>query len=298
DPDSIKMFVGQIPFSYGARECRELFEEYGPVFNVVVHRDIETMESKGCCFVTFFHRADALSALSALHNVKQLPGTAHPIQMMPATHKEKLLSAKRSLFVGQISIKMNEEDVKMMFNQFGRIEDCTVIRDAYGVSKGCAFITFDSQSSAEDAINAMHNSIAMEGCSSPLVVEFRQMSKHEGKDGNGSKQNEFLPSTTYSQLLQRNNLLELLLQNPQGMIGTGVGQNQGLIGSGIGQPNGLSMLGNALTLNPSLIAAKQKALLQDILQRQQLIDSLLQQQQQTAASAKYGLNEGLLSPLS
>ena len=35
-----------------------------------------------------------------------------------------------------VSKKLSEEEIKNMFNQFGAIEDCTVLRDDNGISRG------------------------------------------------------------------------------------------------------------------------------------------------------------------
>jgi hypothetical protein len=43
---------------------------------------------------------------------------------------------ERKLFVGMLSKKCNENDVRGMFGQFGTIEECTVLRDTNGQSKG------------------------------------------------------------------------------------------------------------------------------------------------------------------
>ena len=38
--------------------------------------------------------------------------------------------------MGMVSKKMGEEEIKTMFSQFGPIEDCTVLRDDNGISRG------------------------------------------------------------------------------------------------------------------------------------------------------------------
>ena len=38
--------------------------------------------------------------------------------------------------MGMVSKKLGEEEVKGMFSQFGPIEDCTVLRDDNGISRG------------------------------------------------------------------------------------------------------------------------------------------------------------------
>jgi RNA recognition motif-containing protein len=84
DADAIKMFCGQIPRNMHESELREMFEQFGPVFQLNVLRDKQTGESKGCCFVTFYTRKSALDAQNALHNLRTLNGSHHPIQMKPA----------------------------------------------------------------------------------------------------------------------------------------------------------------------------------------------------------------------
>merc|ERR1712168_1219782 len=166
DPDAIKMFVGQIPRSMDENDLRKLFEEFGPIYQLNVLRDKDTGQSKGCCFVTFYARKAALEAQNALHNIKTMSGMQHPIQMKPAD-SEKRNVEDRKLFIGMLSKKCTENDVRMMYAPFGQIEECTVLREQNGQSKGCAFVTYASRQCAQNAIKAMHQSQTMEGCRAP-----------------------------------------------------------------------------------------------------------------------------------
>jgi hypothetical protein len=49
---------------------------------------------------------------------------------------QSLLIIERKLFVGMVSKKYSESDVRVMFSSFGTIEECTVLRDTNGISKG------------------------------------------------------------------------------------------------------------------------------------------------------------------
>ncbi|XP_043938667.1 CUGBP Elav-like family member 1 isoform X6 [Protopterus annectens] len=179
DTDSIKMFVGQIPRPWTEKELRELFEQYGAVYEINVLRDrsVNPPQSKGCCFVTFYTRKSALEAQNALHNMKILPGMHHPIQMKPADSEKNNALEDRKLFVGMISKKCSENDIRLMFSPYGRVEECRILRGPDGLSRGCAFITFTSRAMAHNAIKAMHQSQTMEGCSSPIVVKFADTQK-------------------------------------------------------------------------------------------------------------------------
>ncbi|XP_061941678.1 CUGBP Elav-like family member 2 isoform X14 [Apis cerana] len=130
----------------------------------------------GCCFVTFYTRKAALDAQNALHNVKTFNGMRHPIQMKPADSENR---NERKLFVGMLSKKFTENDVRNMFSVYGTIEECSVLRDSTGKSKACAFVTFASKQYAINAIKALHHSQTMEGCSSPLVVKFADTQKEK-----------------------------------------------------------------------------------------------------------------------
>ncbi|XP_071454809.1 CUGBP Elav-like family member 2 isoform X7 [Hetaerina americana] len=176
DPDAIKMFVGQIPRSMDENDLRKMFEEFGKVYQINVLRDKTSNLSKGCCFVTYYTRKAALEAQNALHNIKTLGGMHHPIQMKPADSENR---NERKLFVGMLSKKCTENDVRILFSPFGTIEECTVLRDTSGQSKGCAFVTYSSKQCAISAIKGMHHSKTMEGCSSPLVVKFADTQKEK-----------------------------------------------------------------------------------------------------------------------
>nr|CAD7603515.1 unnamed protein product [Timema genevievae] len=86
---------------------------------------------------------------------------------------------QRKLFIGMLSKKCTENDVRSMFSPYGTIEECTVLRDTSGQSKGCAFVTYTSKQCAISAIKNMHHSQTMEGCSSPLVVKFADTQKEK-----------------------------------------------------------------------------------------------------------------------
>ncbi|OQV20153.1 CUGBP Elav-like family member 1 [Hypsibius exemplaris] len=174
DQDHIKMFVGQLPRSFTEEDCRRVFEEYGPIHSINMLRDKISGQGKGCCFITYYTRKAALEAQNALHNVRTLPGMHNPIQMKPADSENR---TERKLFVGMISKKATEDDIRKMFTAFGPIEDCTILRDSNGSSRGCAFVTLASRQNSLSAIRVLHHSMTAEGNTSPMVVKMADISK-------------------------------------------------------------------------------------------------------------------------
>ncbi|XP_067098971.1 CUGBP Elav-like family member 4 isoform X9 [Osmerus mordax] len=98
-----------------------------------------------------------------------------PIQVKPADSESR--GEDRKLFVGMLNKQQSEDDVRRLFESFGGIEECTILRGPDGNSKGCAFVKYSSHAEAQAAISALHGSQTMPGASSSLVVKFADTDK-------------------------------------------------------------------------------------------------------------------------
>ncbi|XP_055637686.1 CUGBP Elav-like family member 2 isoform X2 [Toxorhynchites rutilus septentrionalis] len=270
DPDYIKMFVGQVPRSMDEQQLREMFEEFGRVHQINVLRDKSSGMSKGCCFVTFYTRKAALKAQDALHNIKTLVGMHHPIQMKPADSENR---NERKLFVGMLSKKYNENDVRQLFSGHGMIEECTVLRDPSGQSKGCAFVTFATKQAAIGAIKSLHQSKTMEGCSAPLVVKFADTQKD--KDAKRMQQMQ-------SNLWNITGINQPITQSVTPLTAPATGHHPN-------PPQQQTPFLAADAISPASLTLLQQ--LQAVAQQQQFLQGLTAQPDTTAAT-------GLLTPLS
>uniref|UniRef100_K7FVY3 CUGBP Elav-like family member 6 n=1 Tax=Pelodiscus sinensis TaxID=13735 RepID=K7FVY3_PELSI len=98
-----------------------------------------------------------------------------PIQVKPADSEGR--GEDRKLFVGMLGKQQSEDDVRRLFEPFGQIEECTILRGPDGASKGCAFVKYGSHGEAQAAISSLHGSQTMPGASSSLVVKFADTDK-------------------------------------------------------------------------------------------------------------------------
>lgn len=72
---SMKIYIGNLPFSFTDGELNELFSQYGEISEVTVIKDKFSGRSKGFGFITFSDKASAEKAIAEL-NGKEIQGRA------------------------------------------------------------------------------------------------------------------------------------------------------------------------------------------------------------------------------
>ncbi|XP_070809875.1 CUGBP Elav-like family member 6 [Pituophis catenifer annectens] len=178
DHDAIKLFIGQIPRNLEETDLKPLFEEFGKIYELTVLKDRFTGMHKGSYLITFCARGASVHAQKLLHTQRTAPGMNRPIQVKPADSEGRGGRWQdRKLFVGMLGKQQSEDDVRRLFEPFGQIEECTILRGPDGASKGCAFVKYGSHAEAQAAISTLHGSQTMPGASSSLVVKFADTDK-------------------------------------------------------------------------------------------------------------------------
>jgi len=66
EPDSVKMFVGQIPRTMEEDELKQMLEEYGPIYQAGIIRDRGSGQHRGkclyaCCSLTIVYHSLSFS---------------------------------------------------------------------------------------------------------------------------------------------------------------------------------------------------------------------------------------------
>ncbi|MBN2215051.1 MAG: RNA-binding protein [Bacteroidales bacterium] len=62
-----------------------------------------------------------------------------------------------NIYVGNLSYKLNEDDLRQVFEEYGEITSVKIIKDKYsGRSKGFAFVEMADDDEAKTAINELN----------------------------------------------------------------------------------------------------------------------------------------------
>lgn len=92
--DQAKLFVGSLPRTTSEDEVKQLFGQYGHLEEVFIMRD-EAKASKGCAFVKFTFKEEAIYAVQALNQKVTLPGAPRPLEVRFAATSKKAQDGAR-----------------------------------------------------------------------------------------------------------------------------------------------------------------------------------------------------------
>lgn len=174
EDDPLKLFVGQVPKDMNEEDIFPTFDAFGPLKDVAIIRDKHTGLHRGCAFVTFWSAGDAERAQESLHDKFTFPGARRPAQVKPAEPSVP----ENKLFIGMLSRKAGETEVREIFAPYGEIKEIYMIRNADGSSKCAAFLRYVKREAALQAIENLNNNVMMDGSARPLIVKFAD-NKHQ-----------------------------------------------------------------------------------------------------------------------
>jgi len=198
------LIVNYLPLSFRERHIRKLFSVYGTIESCRVMRfaqDGRTL-SKGYGFVDFSTREEAEAAVKAL-NGKNVLGKKLKVGFAKPSGQR----VKSNLFVSQIPDRWNESDLDKVFGQSGNIIERRILRDLEGKSRCSAFVRFDNNEQAKNAIQNLNNSRPTKK-DQPITVRVAtdndsgnskpKVTKKDGKQTKETKQQKTRPKQSRS----------------------------------------------------------------------------------------------------
>ncbi|XP_061877374.1 poly(U)-binding-splicing factor PUF60 isoform X3 [Entelurus aequoreus] len=159
-----RVYVGSIYYELGEDTIRQAFAPFGPIKSIDMSWDSVTMKHKGFAFVEYDVPEAAQLALEQMNSVMlggrnikvgrpSNIGQAQPIIDQLAEEAR----AFNRIYVASVHPDLSDDDIKSVFEAFGRIKSCTLARDpTSGRHRGFGFIEYEKPQSAVDAVSSMN----------------------------------------------------------------------------------------------------------------------------------------------
>uniref|UniRef100_A0A3B3CX43 Poly-U binding splicing factor b n=1 Tax=Oryzias melastigma TaxID=30732 RepID=A0A3B3CX43_ORYME len=159
-----RVYVGSIYYELGEDTIRQAFAPFGPIKSIDMSWDSVTMKHKGFAFVEYDVPEAAQLALEQMNSVMlggrnikvgrpSNIGQAQPIIDQLAEEAR----AYNRIYVASVHPDLSDDDIKSVFEAFGRIKSCMLARDpTSGRHRGFGFIEYEKPQSAIDAVSSMN----------------------------------------------------------------------------------------------------------------------------------------------
>ncbi|XP_054265221.1 RNA-binding protein 34-like [Macrosteles quadrilineatus] len=159
------IFVGNIPKETMVKELKKVFRKFGPIINLrfrcAIRKDPKIPKKQAVIKKDFHEESNHINAfikfqtsdscMEALKMNGELFG-GHHLRVTLAEDSGKT-EGKKSVFIGNLAFKAQDDDLWSAFEDCGCIESVRVVRDIKtGIGKGFGYVNFKSEDAVELAL--------------------------------------------------------------------------------------------------------------------------------------------------
>jgi len=171
--DEGNLIVNYLPNDWTELELLSVFSPLGEILGARVIREKNTRKSKGFGFVKYASSTAAREAIRRLH------GSVYGNKRLKvAFAKERRCRVQANLFVSRFPSDWTSHALKKLFEPYGTIIECRVLRTRSGESKRCGFVRFEKETDALDAIVHL-NSKVLPGEKTRLRVKIADRERYQ-----------------------------------------------------------------------------------------------------------------------
>ncbi|XP_026931209.2 RNA-binding protein 28 isoform X1 [Acinonyx jubatus] len=172
----LTLFVGRLPPSARSEQLEELFSQVGPVKQCFVVTEKGSKACRGFGYVTFSMLEDVQRALKEITTFEgckinvtvakkklrkkskekgENENSESPKKELKPK-KPKVADKKARLIIRNLSFKCSEDDLRMVFAQYGAVLEVSIPRKPDGKMRGFAFVQFKNLLEAGKALKSMN----------------------------------------------------------------------------------------------------------------------------------------------
>lgn len=169
DEDRTNLIINYLPPTMSEGTLATLFSPYGLLERCKIVVDLQTLRSRGYGFVKYDNKNSAERAMKAL-NGYELNGKR--LKVAYARQQCKAIT-NANLYITNIPVHFEDENLYKLFQDYGKIIECRVLKDQNGQSRGVGFVRMDTHHNAIQALQAMDQYV-IDDKHPPLLVKLAQ----------------------------------------------------------------------------------------------------------------------------
>lgn len=159
-----RIYIGSIFYEVKEEQVKTAFGAFGPIRSITMSWDAATNKHKGFAFIEFETPEAAQLAYEQMNgallggrNIKVGRPSNMPQAQPIIDQMTEDCRGHYRVYVASIHHELSEQDVQSVFEAFGTIKCCSLVRDIQtGKHKGYGFIEFETPQAAQDAIGSMN----------------------------------------------------------------------------------------------------------------------------------------------
>ncbi|XP_054168370.1 squamous cell carcinoma antigen recognized by T-cells 3-like [Oppia nitens] len=145
------VFVSNLDFKINETQLGSAFEKFGQISDIRLVRNYKGL-SKGYAYVEY----ESISSVKDALKHDRMPLEGRPVFISEMGRKAKFSFSssveKHKIYVKNLSFDTKIEDLRKVFEKYGSLKDVRLVTYRNGHSKGCAYVEFTDESSAQLAV--------------------------------------------------------------------------------------------------------------------------------------------------
>lgn len=210
-----RIYVGAIHYEIGESTVKTAFESFGPVRSVDMIYDINTGRHKGFAFVEFETPEAANMAIQDMQAAivgGRAVKVGRPSNMGQAEHFITQFAQEAArynrVYVANIHKKLSDDEIKSIFESYGRVLSCSLVRDPNDPENHCGYgyLEYEAPEPMEEAAKVMNGFdlggqlLRVSVCITPPSIQNVTTSNFKAvKD-----ENKLNPARMLSEMIKRN----------------------------------------------------------------------------------------------
>jgi len=186
-----KLFIGGLATETNDETLAAFFGQWGKIDDCYVARDLHTGKSRRFGFIVLASEQAVEQALAARPHMVD-GHTVDTKRAVPREDENQSINIARARKIYVSGVNHTEQALQNYFQQFGRIMDVDIQKDASGIPRGSAYITFEDHDSADKCVIKKRHEIEGQMCEVRKALSQEELLKAGQKERERQERQAFI----------------------------------------------------------------------------------------------------------